>query len=99
MDGQQHLNPDYIDLPAAVHSPQVPRKDSVPLQYDPNGPQPPPYNAERTREPYSVPQPMSNAAPPVTPLEALGNYDAWIDCPFCHQRTRTKVDKAATAMT
>lgn len=42
---------------------------------------------------------MSNAAPPVTPLEALGNYDAWIDCPFCHQRTRTKVDKAATAMT
>ncbi|RMY68746.1 hypothetical protein D0862_14952 [Hortaea werneckii] len=49
--------------------------------------------------PYPMQQPMNPNFAPVTPLHHLGETEAWIDCPFCHRRTRTRVDKADSNMT
>ncbi|KAI1194161.1 hypothetical protein F5X97DRAFT_327822 [Nemania serpens] len=32
----------------------------------------------------------------VTPLAALTSQPAWIDCPFCHSRTKTRIDTEGT---
>ncbi len=29
----------------------------------------------------------------VTPLDQLGDTPQWIDCPFCHRRTKTRLEK------
>ncbi|KAH9836895.1 LPS-induced tumor necrosis factor alpha factor [Teratosphaeria destructans] len=63
--------------------------------------QPPPayssYNA--AKDPYPSQQPMTSTAPPVTPLNLLRDSEAWIDCPFCQRRTRTRIDKVDSGMT
>ncbi|AEO63758.1 765d9350-c5c3-45d8-8a6d-b886477d322e [Thermothielavioides terrestris] len=47
--------------------------------------------------------PASAAVPPApaqvaTPLDQLGDSPQWIDCPFCHRRTLTRVSKEGTSM-
>ena len=98
MEANPQNQPHGIEQPAAAHVPPPQHKDAT-LPQDDAITQPPPYAAERPRDPYMPQQPMSAASPPVTPLERLGEVEAWIDCPFCHQRTRTRVDKVDTSMT
>ena len=35
----------------------------------------------------------------VTPLKSLPDEPAWIDCPFCHQMTQTKVEQKDSSTT
>jgi lipopolysaccharide-induced tumor necrosis factor-alpha factor len=44
--------------------------------------------------------PMTSQQPVlgVIPLNQLGEQPQWIDCPFCHQRTMTRVNKEGTSM-
>ncbi|QIX00050.1 hypothetical protein AMS68_005567 [Peltaster fructicola] len=54
----------------------------------------------RTDDPARAEMTYNNNAPAmVTPREALGYDPAWIDCPFCHQRSMTNVRKAETDTT
>ncbi|TKA22492.1 hypothetical protein B0A50_07957 [Salinomyces thailandicus] len=88
----------------ALQDPQVPENDAQSTTA--NGP---PSYAEAGRDKtlstnpaqqaYPMQQPMSHTAAPVTALHHLGETEAWIDCPFCHQRTRTRVQKNDSSMT
>jgi len=42
-------------------------------------------------ETMSAASPDKRFADP-TPLDKLGDTPEWIDCPFCHQRTQTRLE-------
>ena len=56
----------------------------------------PPPDALPKSEP--VPVPIKDPVY-VIPLERLGEQPADIDCPFCHQRTRTRVEHVGSCLT
>ncbi|RMZ14745.1 hypothetical protein D0860_01962 [Hortaea werneckii] len=72
------------DAPVQQHPPQQP----MPPQQQPMPQQAIPQQPMST--PYPTQQPMNPNASPVTPLDRLGIGPGWIDCPFCHRRTRTR---------
>ncbi|RMX77849.1 hypothetical protein D0869_09557 [Hortaea werneckii] len=76
------------DAPVQQHPPP---QQPIPQQY--------PMSQQPMSNPYPLQQPMNPNFAPVTPLHHLGETEAWIDCPFCHRRTRTRVDKADSSMT
>ncbi|EFY93159.1 hypothetical protein J3459_011824 [Metarhizium acridum] len=65
---------------------------------------PPSYdqaNQAKSAPASQPPQPGNMAgAPPMTviPLNQLSDQPQWIDCPFCHQRTTTTVQREGTSM-
>jgi hypothetical protein len=42
--------------------------------------------------------PQQQAALGVTPLSQLGDHTQWIDCPFCHRRTMTRLRTEGSPM-
>ncbi|KAI7485403.1 hypothetical protein KC351_g3942 [Hortaea werneckii] len=80
------------DAPVQQHSPQQPMPQQQPMPHQAMPQQPVP-------NPYPMQQPMNPNAAPVTPLHRLGIGPAWIDCPFCRRRTRTRVDRPESNMT
>ncbi|KAG6059555.1 hypothetical protein E4U32_003937 [Claviceps aff. humidiphila group G2b] len=67
---------------------------------------PPPYSqGNQGNQGYFAPPPQNNAqtpyaqsAPPVITLNQLADQPQWIDCPFCHKRAMTTVQRSGTPM-
>ncbi len=70
-----------------VNPAPVPVKD---LPSDPAQPQ--------RQLPMAANGPQQQPAAGVTPLTQLGDQPQWIDCPFCHQRTMTRLRTEGTPM-
>jgi lipopolysaccharide-induced tumor necrosis factor-alpha factor len=50
-------------------------------------------------QPHSTaPMAAQQAVPGVIPINQLGDRPQWIDCPFCNQRTMTRVATEGTSM-
>ncbi|KAH6843481.1 hypothetical protein B0I37DRAFT_218520 [Chaetomium sp. MPI-CAGE-AT-0009] len=80
--------------PRAVGEPED--ANQVPQQAAPVKEMPTDLNAQQ-------PQPMAPLTPQqpvlgVIPLNQLGEQPQWIDCPFCHRRTMTRLNKEGTSM-
>ncbi|KAK8016576.1 hypothetical protein PG993_014765 [Apiospora rasikravindrae] len=65
---------------------------------------PAPYETQQTKgQQQQQPQiqPDGSAMPTsyATPLSGLGTMPAIIDCPFCHQRTKTRIEEHSSSMT
>lgn len=60
----------------------------------PQNPLPTTAAASQKQVPGAAPQ----QAPGVVPLDQLGGQPQWIDCPFCRQRTMTRLNKDGTPM-
>ncbi|KAK7962119.1 uncharacterized protein PG986_002944 [Apiospora aurea] len=64
---------------------------------------PAPYETQEAKGQQSQPQiqPDGSAMPTTyaTPLSGLGTMPAIIDCPFCHQRTKTRIEEHSSSMT
>ena len=63
-------------------------------------PLPPTYDQAKAAPMGQPPQGFTTAQPPATviPLNMLGQEPQWIDCPFCHQRTKTMINKEGSSM-
>ncbi|KAK0710295.1 hypothetical protein B0T26DRAFT_679588 [Lasiosphaeria miniovina] len=83
------------ELPPAYSPAQVasPGPDVSPATHLPAD-----VNAQSKPLPNSPMAPGNAAVAAVTPLHLLGDYPQSIDCPFCHQRTQTRVEKVGTPM-
>ncbi|KAK7983644.1 hypothetical protein PG989_011046 [Apiospora arundinis] len=62
---------------------------------------PVPYETQQSKAQQPQVQPDGSAMPTTyaTPLAGLGNMPAIIDCPFCNQRTKTRVEEHSSSMT
>ncbi|KAK3380784.1 hypothetical protein B0H63DRAFT_192961 [Podospora didyma] len=101
--------PDYTPQVPSKENPSVPAKEQ---SAGANNQQPhtqQPY----TQQPYTQqPQQVYNQQPQqtgpataqqgqvaaVTPMHLLSDHPQWIDCPFCHHRAQTRVEKVGTPM-
>lgn len=65
-------------------------------QHQHGQPLPPSYDQAKA-SPMGQP---AQGQPPATviPLNMLGPEPQWIDCPFCHQRTKTMINKEGSSM-
>ncbi len=63
-------------------------------------PLPPSYDQSKAAPAGQPPQGFTAEQPPATviPLNMLGSEPQWIDCPFCHQRTKTMINKEGDSM-
>ena len=62
---------------------------------------PVPYETQQSKAQQPQIQPDGSAMPTTyaTPLSGLGSMPAVIDCPFCHQRSKTRVEEHSSSMT
>ncbi|KAK8008429.1 hypothetical protein PG991_010980 [Apiospora marii] len=62
---------------------------------------PAPYETQQNKGQHPQIQPDASAMPTTyaTPLGGLGTMPAVIDCPFCHQRTKTRIEEHSSSMT
>ncbi|KAG6213602.1 hypothetical protein E4U50_001100 [Claviceps purpurea] len=100
MDTQhQASQPQPQNLPPS----QPPQNTVHPAQPDFYG-KPPPYS-QGNQGYFAPPPPQNNAqtpyaqpAPAVITLNQLADQPQWIDCPFCHKRAMTTVQRSGTSM-
>ncbi|KAK7984776.1 hypothetical protein PG988_002398 [Apiospora saccharicola] len=62
---------------------------------------PAPYETQQAKGQHPQIQPDGSAMPTTyaTPLAGLSTMPAIIDCPFCHQRTKTRIEEHSSSMT
>ncbi|TQV90789.1 LPS-induced tumor necrosis factor alpha factor [Cordyceps javanica] len=84
----------------AVPAEPQPSHDHVPGRDTAAEHHPPSYEQARAAPAGQPPanMPPGQAAQTVTPLNQLGDMSQWIDCPFCHKRTKTTVRKEGGSM-
>lgn len=100
---QPQAAPSVADIEAAPPA-YAPRGTEEPA--DPNqvpGQQPAPVKEMPTnlnaQQPQSAtPMAAQQPVPGVIPINQLGDRPQWIDCPFCNQRTMTRVTTEGTSM-
>ncbi|KAK9443014.1 LPS-induced tumor necrosis factor alpha factor [Metarhizium brunneum] len=101
MDSQQQQQQQANVAPAQPQQAYHPvTNDSIQPVQQPNTGHalPPSYNQANQAKNAPTNQPPQPANMAVTPLNQLGNQPQWIDCPFCHQRTMTTVQREGTSM-
>ncbi|KAH6640118.1 hypothetical protein F5144DRAFT_504171 [Chaetomium tenue] len=81
--------PRTADEPANPN--QAPNQQPAPVKDMPTD-----LNAEQPQSP--APMEAQQPVLGVIPIHQLGDQPQWIDCPFCHQRTMTRVATEGTSM-
>ena len=91
--------PAYSPQPQQAVPEAIPNETPVPvkgLSSDLNAPPTP--LPTMSAEPQKAVPGAAQQAPRVVPLNQLGSEPQWIDCPFCHQRTKTRLHKDGSPM-
>ena len=89
--------PSNMIQPEYVRS-QTHQQDKAANLTDLRGPPPPVDHFADGKTPAGLQVNPESAPAMVTPLDRLGELPAWIDCPFCKQRTKTMVTKEGEGM-